>query len=91
MITLATTSERIVARKDGAIGWMIFNNPAKHNAISMDMAEAVPAVMREFEDDPAERDLARAQAMLDARFLSADYVEGRNALATRRKPQFKRK
>jgi hypothetical protein len=51
MITLPTQSERIVARKDGAIGWMIFNNPAKHNAISMDMAQAVPAVMRDFEND----------------------------------------
>ena len=55
MISLQTTSERIVARTDGAIGWMIFNNPAKHNAISMDMAEAVPAVMRSFENDPAIR------------------------------------
>ncbi len=55
MITLNTKSERIIARTDGAIGWMIFNNPAKHNAISMDMAEAVPAVMRDFENDPAIR------------------------------------
>ena len=51
MITLPTTTDRIIARKTGAIGWMIFNNPSKHNAISMEMAEAVPAVMRGFEDD----------------------------------------
>ena len=55
MNDLATGSERLIARKDGAIGWMIFNNPSKHNAISMDMAEAVPAVMRDFESDPAIR------------------------------------
>src|SRR5580765_707877 len=55
MIAIPTTSERIIARKDGAIGWLVFNNPAKHNAISMDMAEAVPPVMREFENDPAIR------------------------------------
>ncbi len=54
-MTVKSTSERIIARKDGAIGWMIFNNPAKHNAISMDMAEAVPLVMRGFEDDPEVR------------------------------------
>ena len=62
MITLPTESERIVARKDGAIGWMIFNNPAKHNAISMDMAEAVPAVMRDFENDAGIRVIVVAGA-----------------------------
>lgn len=46
---------RIVARKDGAVGWMIFSNPAKHNAISMAMAEAVPEIMRDFAGDPAIR------------------------------------
>ena len=45
----------LVARKDGAVGWLIFNNPAKHNAISMDMAEAVPDVMRDFAADAAIR------------------------------------
>ena len=55
MIALQSPTERIIARTDGAIGWMIFNNPSKHNAISMDMAEAVPAVMRGFENDPAIR------------------------------------
>jgi len=45
-------TERLQVRKTGAIGWMVFNNPVKHNAISMDMAEAVPEVMRDFENDP---------------------------------------
>jgi len=62
MIAIPTTSERIVARKDGAIGWLVFNNPAKHNAISMDMAEAVPAVMRGFEDDSEVRVIVVAGA-----------------------------
>jgi enoyl-CoA hydratase/carnithine racemase len=62
MIELTTSSERIVARKDGAIGWLVFNNPTKHNAISMDMAEAVPAVMRAFEDDAEVRVIVVAGA-----------------------------
>ena len=62
MIAIPTTSERIIARKDGAIGWLVFNNPAKHNAISMDMAEAVPAVMRGFEDDAEVRVIVVAGA-----------------------------
>jgi enoyl-CoA hydratase len=48
-------TERIIARKDGAIARMIFNNPARHNAITMDMAEAVPEVMQDFADDAAIR------------------------------------
>jgi enoyl-CoA hydratase len=48
-------TERIIARKDGAIGRLVFNNLAKHNAISLDMAEAVPEVIRDFESDTAIR------------------------------------
>jgi len=62
MTALPSASERIIARKEGAIGWLIFNNPAKHNAISMDMAEAVPAVMRGFEEDSAVRVIVVAGA-----------------------------
>ena len=62
MTALPSTSERIIARKEGAIGWLVFNNPAKHNAISMDMAEAVPAVMRGFEDDAEVRVIVVAGA-----------------------------
>ena len=42
----------LLSKKTGAIGWMVFNKPAKHNAISMAMSEAVPGVMHAFEDDP---------------------------------------
>lgn len=62
MIELTTSSERIIARKAGAIGWLVFNNPTKHNAISMDMAEAVPAVMRGFEEDSEVRVIVVAGA-----------------------------
>ncbi len=48
-------TEHILAIKSGALGWMTFNNPAKHNAISMEMAEAVPHVMGDFDVDPAIR------------------------------------
>ncbi len=47
-----STTERLIGRKDGDIGWMIFNNPARHNAISLDMWQAIPGVIAEFEKDP---------------------------------------
>jgi enoyl-CoA hydratase/carnithine racemase len=33
------------------IGWMQFNNPARHNAVSVDMWKSVPEIMTEFEND----------------------------------------
>ena len=55
VLTLTSQTEHLLAQKSGALGWMIFNNPAKHNAISMEMAEAVPHIMGEFDADPAIR------------------------------------
>jgi enoyl-CoA hydratase len=49
---IVSPTERMIARKDGAIGWMIFNNPARRNALSMDMWEAIPAILSGFEADP---------------------------------------
>jgi enoyl-CoA hydratase len=48
-------TDRLIGRKDGAIGWMIFNNPARRNAVSVDMWQAIPDVLAAFEDDPAIR------------------------------------
>jgi enoyl-CoA hydratase len=30
-------TDRLIGKKDGAIGWMIFNNPERRNAVSTDM------------------------------------------------------
>jgi enoyl-CoA hydratase/carnithine racemase len=49
---METGTERLIGRKDGAIGWMIFNNPERRNAISADMWQAIPGVMAAFEADP---------------------------------------
>ena len=48
-------TERLIGRKDGAIGWMIFNNPERRNAVSVDMWQAIPDVLADFEADPAIR------------------------------------
>ena len=51
-MTANPQSPGILTRKTGAIGWMAFNDPARHNAISMEMSKAVPGVIAEFEADP---------------------------------------
>ena len=43
--------EKMIAEKDGAVGWMIFNNPERHNALSLDMWEAIPRILDLFEAD----------------------------------------
>ncbi len=48
-------TERLIAEKQGAVGWLTFNNPARRNAISIDMWEAMPRVLEAFERDPAIR------------------------------------
>ena len=47
-----TTTPKLLAEKDGAIGWMIFNNPERHNAVGVEMWEAIPDVLNDFESDP---------------------------------------
>ncbi|MBI4293796.1 MAG: enoyl-CoA hydratase/isomerase family protein [Betaproteobacteria bacterium] len=44
-------TERVIAEKQGAIGWITFNNPARRNAMSVDMWEAIPKVLDRFEAD----------------------------------------
>ena len=36
---------KMIAEEDGHIGWMIYNNPDRHNAMSMEMQEAVPVIL----------------------------------------------
>ncbi len=47
--------EKLIGRKDGQIGWMIFNNPERRNAVSLDMWRAIPDVLAAFEADPEVR------------------------------------
>ncbi|MBV8151944.1 MAG: enoyl-CoA hydratase/isomerase family protein [Candidatus Eremiobacteraeota bacterium] len=46
---------KITTRKDGAIGWLIFDNPERRNAVSLEMWEAIPVVLDDFEGDPGIR------------------------------------
>ncbi|HEY7658180.1 MAG TPA: enoyl-CoA hydratase [Burkholderiales bacterium] len=48
-------TEKLIARKEGAIGWVIFNNPGRHNATSYEMWQALPVVLDEFVADPEVR------------------------------------
>ena len=49
------STDKLIVRKDGAIGWVIFNNPEKRNAMSLDMYEATAAALEDYARDPAIR------------------------------------
>jgi enoyl-CoA hydratase len=55
MVALPLATEKVLAEADGVIGWLIFNNPARRNAVSMEMWRAVPEILDRFEADPAIR------------------------------------
>ena len=52
---LQTLTDKLVAKKDGGIGWIIFNNPARHNAVSLEMWQSLPLVLTAYAQDPEVR------------------------------------
>jgi len=49
---LQTLTEKLVAKKEDGIGWIIFNNPARHNAVSLEMWQSLSQVLAAYERDP---------------------------------------
>ncbi len=70
---LGTT--KMIARKDGGVGWMIFNQPEKHNAMSYEMWQAVPKIIADFEADPDVRVIVLTGAGEKAFVSGADISE----------------
>jgi enoyl-CoA hydratase len=53
--TIALPTEKMLARIDGPIGWITFNNPSRRNAVSLEMWKAIPTILDRFESDPRVR------------------------------------
>jgi enoyl-CoA hydratase len=52
---IVTGSEKMLARVADGIGWMTFNNPERHNAVSMEMWQAAERILTDFAADDAVR------------------------------------
>lgn len=50
-----TQTEKVLARKDRGVGHLIFNNPERHNALSLDMWEAAGVILEDFVSDDSVR------------------------------------
>ena len=46
-----TKTDKMLSRKDGLIGYLIFNNPERHNAVSLDMWDATSRILDDFAKD----------------------------------------
>jgi enoyl-CoA hydratase/carnithine racemase len=46
-----TKTDKMLSRKDGHIGYLIFNNPERHNAVSLDMWGATSQILESFAND----------------------------------------
>lgn len=49
---MTATTDKILSDKADGIGWLTFNNPARRNALSLEMWQAIAEVLTDFENDP---------------------------------------
>jgi len=72
----------MIAEKNGPVGRLVFNKPAKRNATSSDMWEAIPVILDDFEKDPAIRVVVVTGAGDQAFVSGADISEFEKARNT---------
>jgi enoyl-CoA hydratase/carnithine racemase len=70
-----TGTPKMLARVDEGIGWMVYNNPERLNAMSMEMQLAVPRILAAFQDDPDVRTIVITGAGERAFVSGADISE----------------
>src|SRR5471032_516983 len=49
---MQTNTDKLIATKENGIGWITFNNPARHNAVSLEMWQALTATLEAYAVDP---------------------------------------
>lgn len=67
-----TQTDKVLSRKDGNVGYIIFNNPERRNAMSLEMWQACTRLMGEYAKDPEVRVVVLAGAGDKAFVAGAD-------------------
>jgi enoyl-CoA hydratase len=75
MTKLQLKTERMIAEVESGVGWITFNQPSKHNAVSYDMWTAIPEICDAFSDDPSVRVVVMKGAGEKAFVSGADISE----------------
>jgi enoyl-CoA hydratase/carnithine racemase len=65
----------LIVEKRGAVGWIVFNQPAKRNAINGAMWRGIPQAMAQYDADPEVRCVAFRGAGTEAFASGADISE----------------
>ena len=68
-------TDKMIAEKQGPIGWITFNNPARHNAVSMSMWQALADIVQDYASDGAVRVVVVTGAGSKAFVSGADISE----------------
>jgi enoyl-CoA hydratase len=50
-VNKTTQTDKMLSRKEGGVGYLIFNNPERHNAVSLEMWEAASGILAGFAAD----------------------------------------
>jgi enoyl-CoA hydratase len=75
--------QKLFGRRDGAVGHLVFNNPAKLNAVSLDMWDSFVAILKDFDVDPEIRCLMVSGAGGKAFVSGADISKFESERATK--------
>jgi enoyl-CoA hydratase/carnithine racemase len=75
-------TDKMLSRKDGGVGYVIFNNPERHNAVSLEMWEKTRTILDDFRDDPVIRVVVLTGAGGKAFVSGADISKFGNERAT---------
>ena len=62
-------------RREGSVGWIVFSNPSKHNAVTYDMIVRLPDAVAQHERDPQVRVIAFRGAGEQVFVSGADVTE----------------
>ena len=68
-------TDKVLAEVDQGIGWLTFNNPAKHNALGLEMSQGATKALEAFAADPAVRAVVLTGAGEKAFVSGADISE----------------
>ncbi|NJO37414.1 MAG: enoyl-CoA hydratase [Rhizobiales bacterium] len=82
-MNLELSTEKMIARTDGAIGHVVFNNPERHNAVSLEMWDALDVILQHCEAEDGIRVVVLSGAGGKAFVSGADISKFESERATR--------
>src|SRR3954454_6810008 len=82
-MNVMTQTDKMLSRKEGGVGYLIFNNPERHNAVSLEMWDAAAGILADFAADKAIRVVVLTGAGGKAFVSGADISKFENERSTK--------